>query len=113
MPLAIDEEALKKRETLDVSAPQGTAHGLPVKSIPHYEFPRVVYLHPSEPFMKIEHRNDRREIVQVETVATEHEAKTVGDADELEAALAEGYVLVPYLQKAPPDPRAKIYKTKK
>lgn len=106
MPFAIDEDKMKPSEgqivTLDPSKP-------PMKSIPHQDFPRLVYKHPTEPFRKVEHRNAMREITQVELVPTEHIYKSVADAKELAHALKEGWVKEPYIQTAPPDPNANLY----
>ena len=109
MPFAIDEEAMRKRSTLDVSQRDGTPTGIPVKQIPHAEFPRVVYKHPKEPFRKIEHRNANHELVNTETVPSEHLTRTVQDETELKRALKDGWVLKPYIPQAPPDPNAHLY----
>jgi hypothetical protein len=113
MPFAIDEAKFAKQDTLDMSAPQGTAHGLPVMSIPHMEYPRCIYKHPAEPFRKVLHRNAMREIVQTEMLPTEHLTCAVQNEEELDAKLAEGWVLEPYIPKAPQDPDAKLYQAKK
>lgn len=85
----------------------------PVIPIPHMEYPRVVYLHPNEPFRTIEHRNDKFEVVGTERVPTEHLSKTVADKKELEAAMDEGWVTEPYIHKAPPNPNANLYGKRK
>jgi len=109
MPRTIDDEALSKRMTLDVSAPDGSITGLPMKSIPHMEFPRVIYRHPKEPYRKIEYRNAQHEVVDVETVPADHQTKLVADDKELKAALKDGWVLKPYIPVPPPDPNAALY----
>lgn len=82
---------------------QGTRNGgLPVKQIPHLEFPRVVYMHPNNPLQEIEHRNDKFEVVGTEVLPTEHLTKVVSNDAELEAALAEGWVKEPYIPKVAP-----------
>ena len=115
MPFTIHEQAAKKQMNWNVRAGQeavpdplpenwqGTASGgLPVKQIPHLEFPRVIYMHPNEPYQEIEHRNDKFELVGTEVIPTEHLTKIVENATELEAALAEGWVKEPYIPKAAP-----------
>lgn len=125
MPYTIHEEAVKKQMNYIVSRPQevvpeelpsnwqGTAgQGLPVKQIPHLEFPRVLYLHPNEPFEEIEHKNDKFEIVSTEFVAAEHLTKTVNNEAELKAALADGWVKEPYIPKPAPAKNAGLYARK-
>lgn len=109
MPLAIDEERFSKQETLDMSKPQGTPQGIPVKQIPHMEYPKAVYRHPIEPFFKIEHRNVHHEIVEVETVPSEHKVHICQNKEEFEAKIKDGWVSEPYIQQAPPDPTEKLY----
>lgn len=109
MPQTIDDERFKKQMTFDVSAPQGSATGIPMKQIPHLEFPRVVYKHPLEPFRIIVHRNNKFEVVGEEAVPTEHISLVVADKDALKKALAEGYDLKPYIPQAPPDPDEHLY----
>lgn len=109
-PFAIDEAKMQQGSaeqilSLDPAKP-------PVKSIPHMEFPRVVYKHPREPFLTIEHRNAKHELVELETVPAEHLTRVVADKAELDRALDEGWVKEPYLAKAPPDPNAHVYDRK-
>ena len=87
--------------------------GLPVKRIPFSEFPKVVYMHPNEPFEEIEHRNDRFEVVSTDLVATEHLTKQVNNDAELKAALAAGWVEQPYIQQTPPSNKDSLYGPKK
>jgi hypothetical protein len=112
-PFAIDEDRMatdpmkikpgvQPLASLDPAKP-------PVKSIPHQEYPRVVYRHPKEAFRKIEHRNAHQELVHVETVPAEHLTKLVSDEKELKAALKDGWVKEPYVPEAPPDPNADLY----
>lgn len=110
-PLAVDEEKMRTLEKLDLSKPQGYPGGLPVKVIPHAEFPRILYKHPKEPFRKIEHRNAQHEVVDVETVPTEHLTRQVSE-EELTQALKEGWVKEPYIPKPAPDPLAHLYEDK-
>jgi len=125
MGFTIHEEAAKKQMFWNVTRPQETvpevlpqnwngtmSGGLPVKQIPHMEFPRVVYLHPTEPLREIKHRNDRFELVGTEVVPTEHLTKIVNNEDELRAALAEGFVKEPYLPKPAPAETENIYARK-
>lgn len=125
MPYTIHQEAVKKQMNYIVSHPQEavpeelpsnwqgtTGQGLPVKQIPHLEFPRVVYLHPNEPFEEIEHKNDKFEIVSTELVATEHLTKTVNNETELKAALADGWVKEPYIPKPAPAKNSGLYARK-
>ncbi len=126
MPFTIHEEAAKKQMTWDVSRPQeavaetlregwsGTpGGGLPVKQIPHLEFPRVLYMHPNEPFQEIEHRNDKFEVVSTDTVPTEPLTKVVNSKAALEAAMEQGWVTEPYVPKAAPTRNAGLYGPKK
>lgn len=138
MPHTIHEGAARKQFFLNVSRPQevvpenlpenwtGTlSQGLPVKAIPHYEYPRVVYAHPNRPTRTVLHRNERREVVHEEEIQNEHLSKLVGceahmksggpkecrDCKKaLEAALAEGWVLEPYIPEARPKPDADLYR---
>lgn len=126
MPYTIHEEAIKKQMSWDVSRPQeavpeklregwsGTpGGGLPVRQIPHLEFPRIVYMHPTEPYQEIEHRNDKFEVVSTDLVPTEHLTKTVNDEAELKAALEAGWVKEPYIPKPAPSQTAGLYGPKK
>lgn len=112
-PRTIDQEGLRKRMTLDISQPDGSGTGIPVKQIPHAEFPRVLYKHPREPFKKIEHRNTQHEVVEVEVVPAEHLTKLVGNQDDLDRAVEDGWTTEPYIQLAPPDPNAALYEARK
>ena len=119
-PFAVDIERFQKDtvrgpkiEVLDLSKPAGQSGGVPIMHIPHVEFPKVVYKHPSEPYERVEHRNAMHEIVDIELVPTQHLTKSVGTSQELEEALAEGWVGEPYIMKAPPDKRAALYDAKK
>lgn len=105
----IDNERMMTQTTLDMSKPANSPQGLPVTQIALAEFPRVVYKHPAQPWKKVEHRNAQREVVQVETVATEALACTVRNKDEMAQKLKEGWVTEPYVQRAPPDPDAALY----
>jgi hypothetical protein len=77
MPYEIDQEALDSPnlKILDINKP-------PVKSVAYQPFPKMVYLHPKDK-------------------SKEHRGKVVQDADELEAALAQGYKLKPHVPVAP------------
>jgi hypothetical protein len=108
-PTAIDDEKFASQETLDMSKPQGTPHGLPVKQIPYAEYPRVVYKHPNQPFRVEEHRNVNHEIVHREVVATEHRVHVVHTKAEHEQKTAEGWRNDPYIPQAPPDPTDDLY----
>lgn len=126
MPFTVHEQAVKKQMNYIVSRPQeqvpdplpenwqGTSGGgLPVKQIPHLEFPRVVYMHPNEPTQEIEHRNDKFELVGTEVVPTEHLTKIVNNETELKAALEEGWVKEPYIPKPVQTKTASLYGPKK
>lgn len=109
MPQAIDEERFTSQETLDLSRPQGTPQGLPVKNIPHQEYPRCVYRHPVEPYREVVHRNVNHEIVHRELVPTEHLVHVCANAEEHKKKLSEGWVDKPYIPQAPPDPLEALY----
>jgi hypothetical protein len=119
MPFKVDEERMKT--TLPVMRNGVEVQPLlqmdplkpPVISIPHMEYPRVVYMHPNEPFRTVEHKNANFEVVGTEIVQTEHLSKKVENEDELKAALKEGWVKEPYIPKAPPDPNANLYGKRK
>ena len=81
----------------------------PTKEIPFIEFPRVVYKHPKEPFYKVEHRNNLREIVQTEMLPSEHQALLINNKKELEKAEKDGWVLNPYVPPPLPDHKAELY----
>ncbi|HZW05389.1 MAG TPA: hypothetical protein VFF58_00645 [Candidatus Nitrosotalea sp.] len=111
-PFAVDEDRMQSKVVPGQDAPPLLSldpHKPPTKSIPHMEFPRVVYKHPLEPFTTIEHRNARHELVEEEVVATTHLTRTVADKKELELALKEGWVLAPYIAPPLPDRRAGLY----
>lgn len=114
MPRTINEAKFRDQTSYDVSQPDvlegGQGKGIPVIQIPHMEFPRVVYLHPKEPWRKIEHRNKLHEIVDVETVPAEHLTRSVADAKELAAAIKDGWLKDPYVTPPMPDPNANLYK---
>ena len=109
MPLAIDEEKFASQETLDLSKPQGTPQGIPVKQIAHAEYPRCVYKHPNAPFFVEEHRNVNHEVVHREVKAAEHRVHVCRTKAEHETMLARGWTNEPYLQQAPPDPTDELY----
>lgn len=135
MPHTIHTEALKKQWFFNPSKPQekvpdvlpenwmGTgSQGLPVREIPHYDFPVILYKHPKKQFQEVEHRNDRFELVHTERVPTEHLTKTVSceahknggkecvDCQKaVEAALAKGWKKEPYIPAAPPKAEDDIY----
>ncbi len=109
MPLTIDEEKFASQETLDLTKPQGTAHGLPVKQIAHAEYPRCVYKHPNKPFYVVEHRNANHEVAHREIKSAEHRVHVCLSRAEHEHKLADGWVEHPYIQLAPPDPMDDLY----
>jgi hypothetical protein len=122
MPFEIHEEAFRKATEINVMRPQeavpdplpdnwsGTPNrGLPVRQIPHNEYPRVVYKHPKVLFKEKEHRNANFELVYVERIPTEHKSKLVKDEEELKQALAKGWRKDPYIPAPPPKPDAGIY----
>ncbi len=140
MGFAIDEKAARKMMNWNTSRPQevapdplpegwlGTAGGgLPVKQIPHYEFPKCIYLWPNAPTKTVIHRNDRHEVVHEEEIPLEALTKTISceahaaggpkecpDCNKLlEAALAEGWVTKPYIPEAPAKPDADLYGPRK
>ena len=141
MGFTIDEAAVKKQFTYDLSKPQEQApavlpenwvgtvsRGLPVKQIPHYDFPRCVYLHPIRPTITVLHRNAAHELVEEERIPTEHQSRIVGCEaarkigctkecqacnELLEAALADGWVTTPYIPEAPAKADADLYGPRK
>jgi hypothetical protein len=100
---------MRTMEKMDLSKPPGLPGGIPVKVIPHSDYPRIVYKHPNQPFRKVEHRNLQHEVVEVETVPTEHLTLQVENQEAFEKALADGWVKEPYIPKAPPNPVAELY----
>jgi hypothetical protein len=98
-----------KQEALDLSKPQGTAQGLPVKQIPHQEYPRAVYKHPNAPFYVEEHRNVNHEVVHREVKAAEHRVHVCHSKVEHEQKLTQGWKNEPFIQLAPPDPMDDLY----
>lgn len=109
MPTAIDEGKFASQETLDLSKPQGTAQGLPVKQIPHQEYPRAIYRHPNAPFYVEEHRNVNHEVVHREVKSSEHRVHVCHSKSEHELKLKEGWKNEPFIQLAPPDPMDDLY----
>lgn len=143
MPFAIDEKAMRLQFSWNTSRPQevvkfeggippegwmGTpGHGLPVREIPHFDFPVVVYLHPNTPTRTVVHRNDRHEVVHEEEIPLEHLAKVICcDAHKnggpkdcaacnqlLKGALAEGWQREPYIAKPAVNESAALYGPRK
>jgi hypothetical protein len=140
MPFTIHEEAARKQMYLNISRAdqavpavlpkefQGTqTQGLPVREIPYYDFPCVVYMHPNQPTRKVVHRNHLHEIVDEEFIPNEHLTKVVscdahvnGGTKEcpdcnkaLEAAMAEGWVKEPHIPAPPPRPDVDLYGPRK
>jgi hypothetical protein len=137
MPYAIHEEAARIQMNLNVSQPQEVVpdplpekwqstgnRGLPVRLIPHLEFPIVLYLHPRRPFVEILHRNTNHEIIDREQIPTEHltrifvcdaHAKTGGPKEcaacqkMLAEALAEGWRREPYIPQKPEKADSDLY----
>jgi hypothetical protein len=110
MPFAIDEERFQQKPGEDGAGTLVSMdlHHPPVKSIPHAEFPKLVYKHPKEPFGTIAHRNAKHEIVHEEVVPNEHLTLVVSDRSALAKALKDGWLEQPYIQQAPPG-KASIY----
>lgn len=92
MPFAIDEDEIKTKLTLDLGKP-------PVKSIPHADYPRMIYMHPKSP------TRIHREIILgqwVESVVlNEHKIKVVENEKEFAQALKAGWSKDPYVPQAP------------
>jgi hypothetical protein len=141
MPFTIHEAAVKKQMFWQIARPQEPVQkeipenwqstpgqGLPVLEIPHWDFPRVVYLHPNTPTRTIIHRNDRHEVVDEELVPLEHLTKVIAcdahiknggpkecpDCNKgLQSALAEGWTTKPYLPEPPAKSDADLYGPRK
>jgi hypothetical protein len=109
MPFTVDHEKMKGMATFDVSAPQGSPYGIPVKQIQHMDFPRVMYKHPVEPFLKTVHRNAAFEVVGVETTPAEALTMLVADEKEMKRAEKQGWVKEGYVPPPLPDPNAHVY----
>lgn len=95
MPYAIDTEKMGELQSMDMTKP-------PVKVIPHYPFPKCIYLHPKKPYMK-QHRvvqGERETLI----VPAEHKSKIVQNEQELQAAIEAGWTVTPYIPKEAPDP---------
>jgi hypothetical protein len=101
----------------DLSGDTHAAHQLTVTVTLHVynEYPkhvtvsRVVYKHPKEPFYKVEHRNNLREVVQTEMVPSEHKTLVVANKKEMEKAEKDGWVLEPYIAPPLPEVNADLY----
>lgn len=78
MPFALDQDKLDSPDLkmLDIGHP-------PSRSIPHQEYPKMVYLHPKDK-------------------TKEHLPKIVANAEELEAAKVQGFRTAPHVPVAPP-----------
>ena len=109
MPQTIDEEKFAAQETLDMTKPQGSAQGLPVKQIAHAEYPRCAYKHPVAASREILHRNAQHEVVHRELIATEHLVHICQNDTEFRKKLKEGWRAEPYIMQAPPDPTMDVY----
>ena len=131
MPQAIDDEKMSGKPFMEngiMKMPllQMEQNKPPLKSIPHLEFPRVLYRHPIEPFRVVEHRNAMHEIVDIEKIPSEHLTRVVACPEHLEKgakecanceaelakALEDGWVKEPYLPKPLPDPNANLYRSR-
>lgn len=126
MPFTVHEEAMRKQMYVNVMRPQETVaadlpkefsgtlnQGLPVKEIPHMEYPKCIYMHPNKPTKVIEHRSADHELLGTETVQTEHLTKLVNSPEELTQALKDGWVKHPYIASPLPKPDADLYGPKK
>jgi len=107
LPRAIDENKMNPTSgevilSLDMAKP-------PTKEIPIAEFPRVVYKHPKEPYVLVEHRNNMHAVVHTEMVPAEHKTRLVQNKSELAEAMKDGWVKEPYIPKAAPEPTADLY----
>jgi hypothetical protein len=130
LPYTIDEAAARKQIIWDSSKPQEQApavlpdnwvgtvsRGLPVREIPFFPFPRVVYLHPNEPIRTVVHRNSRHEVVHEEEIPLEHLTRVIGceahiknggpkdcpDCNRLlESVIGDGWLKEPYIPEPPP-----------
>ena len=136
MPFTIDLAACKKQMFYDPSKPQekvpevlpenwmGTgSRGLPVREIPMWAFPCVLYMWPNRPTTTVVHRNAQHEIVHEEEVPTEHLTKAVSCAAHkdggpkdcsncnkaLDAALAAGWRKEAYIPETPAKPDDDLY----
>ena len=109
MPQTIDEEKFAHQETLDMTKQQGSPQGLPVKQIPHAEYPRCAYKHPSAPYREVLHRNAQHEVVHRERVATEHLVHVCPNDTEYKKKLKEGWRAQPYIMQTPPDSEMEVY----
>ena len=140
MPFKIHEAAAKKQMEWNISRPQEVVQkeipenwqstpgrGLPVLEIPHFEFPMVLYFHPTRPFREVEHRDANFELVGTEKIATEHRTRVIcceahknGGPKEcpdcnsaLDSALAEGWTRTPYIPATPVKTDDDLYTRKK
>jgi len=136
MPFTIHLEALKRQWDFNITRGQEVVpdplpedfrntvnHGLPVRAIPHFEFPLAVYMHPNVPTRIVYHRNDRHEVVHEEEIPLEHLTRVIcceahksgGPKDCLEcndllaSALEQGFVREPYVPQAPSKPDDDFY----
>jgi hypothetical protein len=140
MPYEVHPDAVKKATEINIMADQvvvpdtlpdnwtGTrTRGLPVRQIPTYLFPCVVYKHPRRPHREVVHRNAQHEVVEIERIPTDHISKLVGCSAHLtpdgpvwaeqckacdkalEVALAEGWVTKPYIPEPLPVADADLY----
>lgn len=96
MPFEVDEEAMRSALSVNYANP-------PMRSIPHLDFPAMVFKHPKTPF--------RSEVENGKSVKVANEALTrvVKDQEELDAALAEGWTQKIYVAPVVPNPNDKIY----
>jgi hypothetical protein len=140
MGFAVDEKALRRQMTWNAGRVQeispdplpegwiGTAGGgLPVRKIPDWAFPRVLYLWPNMPTRTVIHRNANHEIVHEEEIPTEHLTRIIvcdahknggpkecADCNKLlEAALAEGWTTKQYIPEPPAKPDDGLYGPRK
>ena len=87
---------------------------LPMRDIPHQEFPRAVYLHPKKSHRRMLLPIDGHGNKEWQWIQNEAKTKNVKSHEELEAAKKQGYQMKHYVAPPPPvaDPEEETPETK-
>lgn len=109
LPAAKPAQIIAERVTEDgalvpakVIAGRTIASTIPMRDIPHLEFPRVVYLHPKKPYKPMYLPVDGHGNKEWVWVANEAQTRKVANEEELKAAQKQGYQVKHYVIPEPP-----------
>jgi hypothetical protein len=104
LPAAKPPQIIAERVTEDGALVPGkviqgrtVASTIPLRDIPHMEFPRVIYLHPKRPYKRMYLPVDGHGNKEWVWIANEPTSKKVANDEELKKALKQGFELKPYI----------------